>query len=180
MAKKAENDKTLEQVLADIEKQFGKGSIMKLGEESHNEIDVVSSGSLTLDIALGVGGYPKGRIIEIYGPESSGKTTFALHAIAEVQKAGGKAGGKNRADGACLHHGACELHLPHRRNQPCLSGAAFPTSAHQPVGPFSAVLPGGQLPVCEPGSRRSNVVLPSSGAAFLPRNDFELYQRKPL
>lgn len=91
MAKKVENDKTLDQVLADIEKQFGKGSIMKLGEEKHNEIDVVSSGSLTLDIALGVGGYPKGRIIEIYGPESSGKTTFALHAIAEVQKAGGKA-----------------------------------------------------------------------------------------
>ena len=91
MAKKASNDKTLEQVLADIEKQFGKGSIMKLGDESHNEIDTVSSGSLTLDIALGVGGYPKGRIIEIYGPESSGKTTFALEAIAEVQKAGGKA-----------------------------------------------------------------------------------------
>lgn len=91
MAKKALNDKTLEQVLADIDKQFGKGSIMKLGDESHNEIDTVSSGSLTLDIALGVGGYPKGRIIEIYGPESSGKTTFALEAIAEVQKAGGKA-----------------------------------------------------------------------------------------
>lgn len=91
MAKKALNDKTLEQVLTDIEKQFGKGSIMKLGDESHNEIDTVSSGSLTLDIALGVGGYPKGRIIEIYGPESSGKTTFALEAIAEVQKAGGKA-----------------------------------------------------------------------------------------
>ena len=91
MAKKALNDKTLEQVLADIEKQFGKGSIMKLGDESHNEIDTVSSGSLTLDIARGVGGYPKGRIIEIYGPESSGKTTFALEAIAEVQKAGGKA-----------------------------------------------------------------------------------------
>ena len=91
MAKKALNDKTLEQVLADIEKQFGKGSIMKLGDESHNEIDTVSSGSLTLDIALGVGGYPKGRIIEIYWPESSGKTTFALEAIAEVQKAGGKA-----------------------------------------------------------------------------------------
>ena len=91
MAKKALNDKTLEQVLADIEKQFGKGSIMKLGDESHNEIDTVSSGSLTLDIALGVGGYPKVRIIEIYGPESSGKTTFALEAIAEVQKAGGKA-----------------------------------------------------------------------------------------
>ena len=91
MAKKMENDKTLEQVLADIEKQFGKGSVMKLGEEQHTEIDVVSSGSLTLDIALGVGGYPKGRIIEIYGPESSGKTTFALQAIAEVQKAGGRA-----------------------------------------------------------------------------------------
>ena len=91
MVKKTTNDKTLEQVLADIEKQFGKGSVMKLGEEKHGEIDVSSSGSLTLDIALGVGGYPKGRIIEIYGPESSGKTTFALQAIAEVQKAGGRA-----------------------------------------------------------------------------------------
>ena len=91
MVKKTTNDKTLEQVLADIEKQFGKGSVMKLGEEKHNEIDVCSSGSLTLDIALGVGGYPKGRIIEIYGPESSGKTTFALQAIAEVQKQGGRA-----------------------------------------------------------------------------------------
>ncbi len=91
MVKKTSGDKTLEQVLQDIEKQFGKGSVMKLGEDRHNEIDVVSSGSLALDIALGVGGYPKGRIIEIYGPESSGKTTFALQAIAEVQKAGGRA-----------------------------------------------------------------------------------------
>ena len=88
---KGEKDKTLEQVLLDIEKQFGKGAIMKLGEEGLKDIDVVSSGSLALDIALGVGGYPKGRIIEIYGPESSGKTTFALHAIAEVQKTGGRA-----------------------------------------------------------------------------------------
>ena len=86
-----EKDRALEQVLADIEKQFGKGAIMKLGENSHMEIDTTSSGSLTLDIALGVGGYPKGRIIEIYGPESSGKTTFALQAIAEVQKEGGRA-----------------------------------------------------------------------------------------
>ena len=88
---KSDKDKTLEQVLSDIEKQFGKGSIMRLGESKHMEVDVCSSGSLALDIALGVGGYPKGRIIEIYGPESSGKTTFALHAIAEVQKTGGRA-----------------------------------------------------------------------------------------
>ena len=86
-----DKDKVLSQVLADIEKQFGKGAIMKLGDDTHREIAVSPSGSLTLDLALGVGGYPKGRIIEIYGPESSGKTTFALHAIAEVQKAGGRA-----------------------------------------------------------------------------------------
>ena len=85
------DDKTLEQVLADIEKQFGKGAIMKLGSNEHQKIDVIPSGSLSLDIALGIGGYPKGRIIEIYGPESSGKTTFALHAIAEAQKNGGRA-----------------------------------------------------------------------------------------
>jgi len=86
-----DKDKALAQVLLDIEKQFGKGAIMKLGEGGLKNIDVVSSGSLKLDLALGVGGYPKGRIVEIYGPESSGKTTFALHAIAEVQKNGGKA-----------------------------------------------------------------------------------------
>ena len=86
-----DKDKALEQVLADIEKQFGKGAIMKLGSSEHMEIDVTSTGSLSLDIALGVGGFPKGRIIEIYGPESSGKTTFALQAIAEEQKKGGRA-----------------------------------------------------------------------------------------
>jgi len=88
---KTTTDKTLDQVLADIEKQFGKGAVMKLGENEHREIDVLPSGSLSLDIALGIGGYPKGRIIEIYGPESSGKTTFALHAIAEAQRQGGRA-----------------------------------------------------------------------------------------
>ena len=91
MAKATTNDKTLDQVLLDIEKQFGKGAIMKLGEHEHQKIDAISSGSISLDIALGIGGYPKGRIIEIFGPESSGKTTFALHAIAECQKKGGRA-----------------------------------------------------------------------------------------
>ena len=86
-----DKDKALEQVLADIEKQFGKGAIMRLGSDDHLNIETISSGSLSLDIALGVGGYPKGRIIEIYGPESSGKTTFALSAIAEVQRNGGRA-----------------------------------------------------------------------------------------
>ena len=86
-----DKDKALDQVLADIEKQFGKGSIMKLGGNEHVKIETTSSGSLGLDIALGVGGFPKGRIIEIFGPESSGKTTIALQAVAEVQKSGGRA-----------------------------------------------------------------------------------------
>lgn len=81
----------LMQALKSIEKQYGKGSVMKLGEKTDTRIEVISSGSLALDAALGVGGYPRGRVIEIYGPESSGKTTFALHAIAEVQKSGGTA-----------------------------------------------------------------------------------------
>ena len=91
MTKKDTHDKTLDQVLQDIEKQFGKGSIMVLGENPSMEVEVTPTGSLNLDIALGVMGYPKGRIIEIFGPESSGKTTVALHAIAEVQKQGGRA-----------------------------------------------------------------------------------------
>ena len=91
MSKNTEKDEALQKVLSDIEKQFGKGSIMRLGDNTHMELDTTSSGSLSLDISLGVGGYPKGRIIEIYGPESSGKTTLALHAIAEVQKNGGRA-----------------------------------------------------------------------------------------
>ncbi|THF78444.1 recombinase RecA [Cohnella fermenti] len=81
----------LEMALRQIEKQFGKGSIMKLGEQAQLQVETYSSGALALDIALGIGGFPRGRIIEVYGPESSGKTTVALHAIAEVQKAGGQA-----------------------------------------------------------------------------------------
>jgi len=85
--------KALESALAQIEKQFGKGTVMKLGENNaHMNIETVPTGALSLDIALGLGGLPKGRIIEIYGPESSGKTTVALHAVAEVQKRGGIAG----------------------------------------------------------------------------------------
>ena len=90
--KNTEKMKALDAVLLQIEKQYGKGSIMRLGEEAGNtEIEVIPSGCLTLDLALGIGGFPRGRIIEIYGPESSGKTTVALHAIAEAQKAGGVA-----------------------------------------------------------------------------------------
>ena len=91
--KEMDKSKSLDAALGQIEKQFGKGSIMKLGaDKAITEIEGVSSGSLGLDIALGIGGFPKGRVIEIYGPESSGKTTLALHAIAEAQKAGGVCG----------------------------------------------------------------------------------------
>lgn len=92
--KKVEVDKkevALDDAIKQIEKQFGKGSVMRLGDRVAVDIDVIPTGSLTLDAALGIGGYPKGRIIEIYGPESSGKTTLTLHAIAEVQKQGGRA-----------------------------------------------------------------------------------------
>ncbi|KRN50800.1 recombinase A [Kandleria vitulina DSM 20405] len=84
-------EKALDDAIKQIEKKFGKGSVMKLGDRASVDVDVIPSGSLTLDLALGIGGYPKGRIIEIYGPESSGKTTLTLHAIAECQKQGGKA-----------------------------------------------------------------------------------------
>lgn len=87
----AEKNKALEAALFHIEKQFGKGSIMRLGEATAEQVEVIPTGSLRLDIALGVGGVPRGRIIEIYGPESSGKTTLALHIMAEAQKAGGMA-----------------------------------------------------------------------------------------
>lgn len=81
-----ERQKALDAALKNIEKDFGKGAIMRLGERAEQKVQVMSSGSLALDIALGAGGYPKGRIIEIYGPESSGKTTVALHAVAQAQK----------------------------------------------------------------------------------------------
>lgn len=90
--KKSNDKKTaLESALKQIEKQYGQGAIMRLGENRHLKVDAISTGSLTLDLATGIGGLPKGRIIEIYGPESSGKTTLALHCVAEAQKAGGEA-----------------------------------------------------------------------------------------
>ena len=85
----SERAKALDAALMQIEKQFGKGAVMRLGEQTGMVVDVVPTGALTLDLALGVGGLPKGRIIEIYGPESSGKTTVALHCVAEAQKTGG-------------------------------------------------------------------------------------------
>ena len=87
----SDKEKALDTALSQIERQFGKGTIMRMGEEAKVDVDVISSGSLAVDAALGVGGYPRGRVIEIYGPESSGKTTLALHAVAEAQKMGGTA-----------------------------------------------------------------------------------------
>lgn len=86
-----EIDSKLEASLKQIKKQYGEGAVMRLGDRANVNMDAIPSGSLTLDLALGIGGYPKGRIVEIYGPESSGKTTFSLHAIAEIQKQGKKA-----------------------------------------------------------------------------------------
>ena len=91
MQENSEKRKALDAAMSQIEKQFGKGSVMKLGDYKAMEVEAIPTGSLALDVALGIGGLPKGRIIEIYGPESSGKTTLALHAIAEVQKTGGEA-----------------------------------------------------------------------------------------
>ena len=91
MEENQEKKKALEVAMSQIEKQFGKGSVMKLGEFKAMEVEAIPTGALSLDIALGIGGVPRGRIIEVFGPESSGKTTLALHVIAEAQKAGGEA-----------------------------------------------------------------------------------------
>ncbi|WP_033344748.1 recombinase RecA [Catenuloplanes japonicus] len=89
MAAGPDREKALELALAQIDKQFGKGSVMRLGEKPHVQMEIIPTGSIALDVALGVGGLPRGRVVEVYGPESSGKTTVALHAVANVQKAGG-------------------------------------------------------------------------------------------
>lgn len=92
MAVPADRDKALDAALAQIERSFGKGSVMRLGEEARVPIEVIPTGAISLDVALGIGGLPRGRVIEVYGPESSGKTTVALHAVANAQRAGGVAG----------------------------------------------------------------------------------------
>src|SRR5215475_13972489 len=84
-----DRDKALETALAQIERQFGRGSIMRLGDDARAPVEIIPTGSISQDVALGIGGFPKGRIIEVYGPESSGKTSIALHAVANAQKAGG-------------------------------------------------------------------------------------------
>src|SRR5699024_10556093 len=89
MASTNNRDKALDAALAQIDKNYGKGSIMRLGDEVRAPLEVVPTGSVALDIALGIGGLPRGRVVEIYGPESSGKTTVALHAVAEAQRKGG-------------------------------------------------------------------------------------------
>src|SRR6188768_2812320 len=91
MANAADRSKALEAALGQIDRQFGKGSVMRLGEHERVAVEAIPTGSVALDIALGIGGLPRGRIVEIYGPESSGKTTVALHAVANAQKAGGTA-----------------------------------------------------------------------------------------
>src|SRR5258708_17689070 len=89
MAAANDREKALETALAQIERQFGKGSIMRLGDEARASMEVIPTGSIALDVALGIGGLPRGRVVEIYGPEASGKTSLALHAVANAQKAGG-------------------------------------------------------------------------------------------
>src|SRR5689334_22870552 len=88
-SKAGDREKSLETALAQIERQFGRGSIMRLGDEVRTPIEVIPTGAISLDVALGIGGYPRGRVVEIYGPEGSGKTSIALHAIANAQKKGG-------------------------------------------------------------------------------------------
>ncbi|MGH4004710.1 MAG: recombinase RecA, partial [Pseudonocardiaceae bacterium] len=89
MAPALDREKALELALAQIDKQYGKGSVMRLGEEGRAPVEVIPTGSIALDVALGIGGLPRGRVVEVYGPESSGKTTVALHAVANAQRAGG-------------------------------------------------------------------------------------------
>ena len=89
MSKVTDREKALEAALAQIDKQFGKGSVMRLGDQTQAPVEVIPTGSVAMDVALGIGGLPRGRVVEIYGPESSGKTTLALHAVANAQRNGG-------------------------------------------------------------------------------------------
>ena len=114
----SDKKKALETCLANIEKTYGKGTVMRLGENSHVVVEAIPTGSLALDLALGIGGVPKGRIIEVYGPESSGKTTLALHIVAEAQKRGGEVAfidAEHALDPTYAHRLHAHLPAGHRR-----------------------------------------------------------------
>src|SRR4028118_1104415 len=105
-------DKALDTALAQIERQFGKGSVMRLGEQGRAPVEVIPTGSIALDVALGIGGLPRGRVVEIYGPESSGKTTVALHAVASARAAGGVAAGADAAAARAPRRAAAASRAP--------------------------------------------------------------------
>lgn len=118
--------KALETALLQIERQFGKGSIMRLGEETRVPVEVIPTGSIALDVALGIGGLPRGRVVEIYGPESSGKTTVALHAIANAQKGAASRRSSTRSTRSTLSTRRSSASTPRR----CLSRSRTPASRH--------------------------------------------------
>ena len=141
MPSPADREKALESALAQIDRQFGKGSVMRLGSDERAPVEVIPTGSIALDVALGIGGLPRGRIVEIYGPESSGKTTLTLHAIADAQKAGrhrrvhrrrARARPRLRAEARRRHRRAARLAARHRRAGARDRRHAGPLRRHRP------------------------------------------------
>ena len=153
-------ERALEMALAQIKKEFGESALMKLGDQKHMQVDVVSTGNIAVDAALGVGGLPRGRIIEIYGPESSGKTTLALHCVAQVQKGGGTAGidiSKFAVRAAAGRYKGIDFAVASLFHIPCAAESAdVLTDVFAPIVPaeFRRVLkPGGVMILAVPGAR---------------------------